>query len=366
MQAGVMVPNTYRSARALTAIGVMEMMQGKVTPRSLFDAELGQVSVQAALRIAREADELGLDFISVSEHHYAPLLVQPNAALFAAALTQVVKRAKIAWLGPIVSINNPVRIAEEIAMLDQLTGGGRVMVYLLKGTPNEHMYYGYSAEEARARGQEASLLIKKALTESEQFAWEGKFFHFPAISVWPGATTRPHPLLYTSGSQGETSGFAARHQFGIALVGSLEYVRGCVERYRSQCEEAGWTPGSEHVLVRGVCAIGESDEQAEEIREKMLPHPEQATMYAEAVGTANPYDTHQQAPKQAAAPPPFFPVLLNGSVSTVLEQAREFARAGVGVMDLVLDFGGLSIDEIQANLRRLGNDVLPTLHTFTS
>jgi alkanesulfonate monooxygenase SsuD/methylene tetrahydromethanopterin reductase-like flavin-dependent oxidoreductase (luciferase family) len=112
-----------------------------------------------------------------------------------------------------------------------------------------------------------------------------------------------------------------------------------------------------------VCAIGENDEQAEEIREKMLPHPEQAIL-AESVGTASPYDTHQQAPQQAAIPP--FPILLNGSVSTVLDQAREFAKAGVGVMDLILDFGGLSIDEILANLRRLGNDVLPTLHTFPS
>lgn len=363
MKAGVVVPNTYRSAQALTAIGMMDVMQGRVTPRSLFEADLGQTSLQAALRIAREADELGLDFVSVSEHHFMPLLTSPNAALLAAALTQVVKRAGIAWLGPIVSINNPVRIAEEIAMLDQLTGGDRVMVYLLKGTPNEHMYYGYSQEEARARGQEASLLIKKALTEPEQFAWHGKFFNFPVVSVWPGATTKPYPLLYTSGSQGETIEFAARNQFGIAIAGSLEYIKGMVEHYTSQCEEAGWTPRSEHVLVRGVCAIGESDRQAEELREKMLPHPEQA-MHAEAVGSANPYDTHQQAPQQAAVPP--FPVLLCGSASTVLDQAREFARAGVGVMDLILDFGGLSIDEILANLRRLGNDVLPTFHTFPS
>ena len=183
--------------------------------------------------------------------------------------------------------------------------------------------------------------------------------------MWPGATTKPHPLLYTSGSQGETIGFAAKNQFGIALSGSLEYVKECVEHYRSQCQEAGWTPRSEHVLVRGVCSIGESDQQAEEIRERMLPDPEEAIMYAESVGTANPYDTHRQAPKQAA-PPPFFPVLLNGSVSTVLEQAREFAKAGVGVMDLVPDFGGLSVEEILTIVHRLGNDVLPTLHTFSS
>jgi hypothetical protein len=109
--------------------------------------------------------------------------------------------------------------------------------------------------------------------------------------------------------------------------------------------------------------IGESDEHAEELHERMLPHPEQA-MHTEAVGSTSPYDTHQQAPKQAAVPP--FPVLLKGSVSTVLEQARELAKAGTGVLDLIPDFGGLPIDDILANIRRLGNDVLPTLHTFPS
>jgi alkanesulfonate monooxygenase SsuD/methylene tetrahydromethanopterin reductase-like flavin-dependent oxidoreductase (luciferase family) len=362
MKAGVAILNTYRGAQALTAIGIRDVMQGRVTPRSLFDADLGQHSLQAALRLAREADELGLDFVSVSEHHFMPLITSPNAALLAAALTQVVKRASIAWLGPNVSINNPVRIAEEIAMLDQLTGGGRVMVYLLKGTPNEHRYYGYSSEEARHRSQEASLLIKKALTEPGQFSWDGDYFHFSVISVWPGATTKPHPLLYTSGSQPETIAFAARNQFGIAVFGSPESVKDLVKHYTSQCEEAGWTPGSEHVLVRGVCVIGESNEHAEELRARMLPHPEQA-IHAGAVGSTSPYDPHQQAAPKAVVPP--FPVLLCGDVATATEQARELAKAGIGVLDLLPNFGGLSIDEELAIVRRIGNNLLPTLHTFT-
>src|SRR5262249_1595971 len=128
MKAGVIIPNLYRSRRALTHVGLAELLQGKVAPRSLFERKLGQESVGIALAMAREADELGFDFVSVSEHHAMPLLCEPNAALFGAALSQVVRRAKIAWLGPIVSINNPVRVAEEIAMLDQLTGGDRLVV----------------------------------------------------------------------------------------------------------------------------------------------------------------------------------------------------------------------------------------------
>ena len=80
MQAGVLVLDTYRSARALTAVGVMEIMQGKVTPRSLFDADPGQISIQAALRIAREADELGSTssaFPSITTRHCSLRRMRP-------------------------------------------------------------------------------------------------------------------------------------------------------------------------------------------------------------------------------------------------------------------------------------------------
>jgi alkanesulfonate monooxygenase SsuD/methylene tetrahydromethanopterin reductase-like flavin-dependent oxidoreductase (luciferase family) len=209
LQIGTVLPNTYRDTRALCAVGLLEHTMGKVTPRWMYDAEAGRANMRTTLDMAREIDELGFDHVSVSEHHYFPLIATPNAAVFAAALSQVVRCAKIAFLGPIVSVSNPVKVAEEIAMLDQLTGGDRLLVYLLKGTPNEHQYYGMQWDEARARSQEAALLIKKALTEPEQFAWHGQFWDFPVVSVWPGATTKGHPPIYTSGSQPETFEFAA-------------------------------------------------------------------------------------------------------------------------------------------------------------
>ncbi len=140
-------------------------------PRALYEPEAGLRSLEESLEQVRLAEELGFDWISCSEHHYTPLRQTPNAVLFAAALSQVVRRPKIAVLGPLVSMNNPVRIAEEIAMLDQLTGG-RLIVMFLRGTPNEFLSYGVNPDETRARTQEASLLIIRALTEAQPFGWE--------------------------------------------------------------------------------------------------------------------------------------------------------------------------------------------------
>jgi alkanesulfonate monooxygenase SsuD/methylene tetrahydromethanopterin reductase-like flavin-dependent oxidoreductase (luciferase family) len=248
-------------------------------------------------------------------------------------------------------------------MLDQMTGGDRVFAYLLKGTPNEHMYYGHTADEARERAQEASLLIKKALTEPEPFAWDGKFWKFPVVSVWPGNTTKPGPVLYTSGSQQETIDFAAQNGFGMTTGGHPDYVKQMAALYQDSCRAAGWAPTPEHVLSRGICAIGESDDHAEDILGRMVPHPSVAG-HAESVGSASPHDTTKPAAGGAGRPAFIFPTLLKGSPATAIEQARALAEAGIGVMDLVLDFGGLEFAEIQGNLRRLGSQVLPAIRSF--
>src|SRR5205085_4109630 len=128
MKISVMIANSYIDRAAV---------QGRYPiPGARYDKDVGAKSLEAALGNARLADELGFDWISVSEHHFGPGIMTPNPHVFAGALTQVVKRATIALLGPIVSINNPVRLAVEIALLDQISGGPIVPV-LLRGTPNE-------------------------------------------------------------------------------------------------------------------------------------------------------------------------------------------------------------------------------------
>jgi alkanesulfonate monooxygenase SsuD/methylene tetrahydromethanopterin reductase-like flavin-dependent oxidoreductase (luciferase family) len=111
VKAGIVIPNTYRDVDAIAAVSMVESMSGKAPARSLFDEKIGRRSYEAVLKLAAEADELGLDHISASEHHFYPLIVEPNPALTLAALSQVVHRAKLAYLGPIVSVNNPVRVA---------------------------------------------------------------------------------------------------------------------------------------------------------------------------------------------------------------------------------------------------------------
>ena len=164
-----------------------------------YDLEIGLRSMLGGLENLRLADELGFDWVTVAEHHYAGFSLTPNPMVLAGALTQVVKRAKIALLGPTIPILNPIRVAEEYAMLDNLTGG-RVIAGLLRGTPNEYVTYNINPAESRDRFEEALALIRRAWTEPEPFGWQGRFYQYRSIAVWPHVVQSPYPSLYMSGS----------------------------------------------------------------------------------------------------------------------------------------------------------------------
>src|SRR3546814_14906714 len=94
-------------------------------PSTYCDPAIAHASIERTLTLCEKADALGSDWVSVSEHHYAPYMMTPNPAVMAAALTQRVKRAKIAMRGPLVPLSTPVRPAAEWASLAAMTGSYR-------------------------------------------------------------------------------------------------------------------------------------------------------------------------------------------------------------------------------------------------
>src|SRR5215471_17676003 len=119
MKASLLCGAHYEGAQA-------HFQRPPVSP-TLCDPVVAGQSFDHFLEYAALADELGFDWISVSEHHSSPLILSSSIMPLAGALTQIVKRARVALLGPLAPISNPVRIAEEIAVVDQLSGG-RVIV----------------------------------------------------------------------------------------------------------------------------------------------------------------------------------------------------------------------------------------------
>ena len=90
---------------------------------ALYDSKIGMQSFQDGMEKLEFADHMGFDWISFSEHHYSYNSVAPHPAIMAAAVADRIKQARLAILAHILPLNNPVRVAEELAMLDYLTGG---------------------------------------------------------------------------------------------------------------------------------------------------------------------------------------------------------------------------------------------------
>jgi alkanesulfonate monooxygenase SsuD/methylene tetrahydromethanopterin reductase-like flavin-dependent oxidoreductase (luciferase family) len=210
----------------------------------------------------RLADELGFDWVSLAEHHYSPGSLAPSISVLGAALSQHVERARIALLGPLLPLSNPVRTAEEIAMVDNLSGG-RVVVALLRGAPYEYLVYNVDPGESRERYEEAWELIYRAWTDTQPFGWQGKHYRFRNVSIWPRPIQQPAPPIIVSGSSKDSGEFAARKRVTLGLAfTNLSLASAAAQFYREKSEEYGWHPEAENVLYRLNAYLAESDEKA--------------------------------------------------------------------------------------------------------
>jgi alkanesulfonate monooxygenase SsuD/methylene tetrahydromethanopterin reductase-like flavin-dependent oxidoreductase (luciferase family) len=194
-------------------------------PGSHFDPETAARTYEEHLQAWEELDRLGFDGVGLNEHHTTPhgLMNSPN--MMAAVGAQRTKRLKFLLLGNLVPLHNPLRIAEELAMADCMSRG-RVLSGFARGVPREYKVYGVPMAESRARFEEAVDIILKAW-QSDVFSYEGKFWSYKDIAIWPRPFQQPHPPVWVpfTGSR-ETIEWAGKHNFSAVLP---DFTRGMTE-----------------------------------------------------------------------------------------------------------------------------------------
>src|ERR1041385_3619772 len=231
-------------------------------PAGAYDPESGASAYKGMVERVRFVEKLGFDWISVSEHHYSPRILTPSPVVSAAFLAAQTSKIKISLLGPIVPTSNPIRIAEEFAMLDTMAPG-RFVFGMLRGTTNEYLSYDLNPIEARERTDEGMELILKAWTEPQPFGWQGRHFQYRTVSIWPRPLQQPHPPTYALGTSKEACEFAARHHLGCGVsYGPYEVMGKATQHYREACARHGWTPPPEHIIYRANMLVADTDEDA--------------------------------------------------------------------------------------------------------
>jgi alkanesulfonate monooxygenase SsuD/methylene tetrahydromethanopterin reductase-like flavin-dependent oxidoreductase (luciferase family) len=332
-------------------------------PSGAYDREAGARAYEGMIERLQLVEELGFDWVSVSEHHYSPRILTPNPIVAAAFIAAHVKRLKIALLGPIVPQSNPVRVAEELAMLDTLCQG-RLVAGLLRGTTNEYLTYDLNPTEARGRTDEGMELILKAWTEPQPFAWQGRHFQFRTVSIWPRPLQQPYPTTYALGTSKESCEFAASHRLGCGVsYGSWESTARATRYYREQCARHGWEPGQDDILYRANMILADTDTEAQEMfdkQSKQAPFPLRAGVRDAlmTLDSRNVAGVARPAIVNAALPTTFI-----GGPDTIIEQIQRCRdEIGAGVIDLSLTSpSSRDMGLLTRSLELFGTKVLPRI-----
>jgi len=168
---------------------------------SHYDPEKGAELYHDYLDQMEFADQLGFDGVCLNEHHQTAYGMMPIPGVLAGALARSVKHAKIAILGRALPLqNNPLNIAEEYAMLDNLTRG-RIIAGFVRGIGAEYHASGINPAYSQERFAEAHDLIVRAWTEPGPFAYSGKHYQFRYVNPWPQPTQKPHPPIWVPGAR---------------------------------------------------------------------------------------------------------------------------------------------------------------------
>ncbi len=234
-------------------------------PNSEFDPDKARGLYQEYLDELVHADEMGYDGVVLNEHHQNIYGLMPAPNLLAAALTPRMKNGKIVVLGNLVPLHfRPLRVAEEYAMLDCMSGGKMVCGFA-PGGGHEAFSYSYSMPLARERFWEGIDLIVQAWTKPGPTEFYGKHYQMRYVNPWPQPLQRPHPPIWVPGSNSiETMYEVAKRGFCyfVSTRSKLAGVKRSTLRFEEIVGEVGQTfhPNKMGLLLS--VYVGETDEIA--------------------------------------------------------------------------------------------------------
>ena len=310
--------------------------------------------ISETMREAQLCDELGMDMLWLAEHHFDGICAYVDPVTFAAALAASTKQIHIGFAVAQMSLHHPIRMAEQMALIDNISKG-RLIVGLGRGTAfNVYDYQGYGIDpkEAYERLIEAEEIMIKAWT-TENYEHKGKYWNLKLPMLRPRPYTKPHPAIVRACSGEEAMlGMAREGRPFLMNIQSNEVTQYRMDLYRKTLRESGY---DEATVARNVdntwvwrnIFVGETDAEAEriampawktqqEFREVMRKkvYAEQGLMLkAEPVTPARNQQQHS---------------ILCGSPDTVAEALAEIDKIGVGGLILVFRLGPMPY-EVAAN-----------------
>lgn len=344
-----------------------------------FDPQIGHQLYNRYFDEYMLADELGFN-IMLNEHHATAGCINVAGPLSCAILARQTKNARILILGnPIANRADPLRIAEEMAMIDCISGG-RLEVGFVRGVTNEIFPANTNPALTYERLWDGVDLVLKAWTTHDgPFNYEGRFWHYRNANVWPRCYQQPHPPVWiTGGSNAENVKEVARRGYKFAsFLQPFEAVKVLFDAYRDSCAEQGLpTPEPERFAYMPFVFTAETEKEAKEGADHLMwyiggkSEPQfsnptgYSTMQAVMAGLRGQSASRTAFLRQGGAPLMREKgALIYGTPDSVYSQIVEFAEkvGGLGNLLVMQQGGALSHEDTVRSMTLFGKEVLPRL-----
>jgi len=311
------------------------------------------------LQLVSTYDRLGFHAYHVAEHHFTPLGLSPSPSVYLSAIAQ---RTQKILFGPLVftlPLYHPLRLADEICMLDHMSNG-RLQLGIGRGvSPFEVGYFGVNHEASQNIYLECFEVLMQSLTQPE-VNHQGKNFQFENVPIVLKPLQKPHPPLWYGVGHPEGVDWCVENRVNAVVNGPLERVKLITDRYKERWE-ASKREGERMPLVgtsRHVI-ISHSHQEAEELGQSAYEKWHASFMHL--------FKLHNSQPQFNAFPNSFKAasdagLIIAGKSAEVLERLRhEVKHAGVNYLLARFAFGNLSLEQSLRSVELFAKEVMPSL-----
>jgi alkanesulfonate monooxygenase SsuD/methylene tetrahydromethanopterin reductase-like flavin-dependent oxidoreductase (luciferase family) len=278
-------------------------------------------------------DQTGYDAVWLAEHHFSSFSVCPSVHMMGTMAAARTKRLRIGTAVSLAPFYNPLRLAEEVALLDVLSGG-RVNWGAGRGFErSEFAAFGIPGEESAPRFHEAVDIVLKAWT-NQRLTYQGKFFQYDGVEVLPKPFQTPHPPVWMAASSMTAIDWAASQGHSILMDPHSSRVDLIRKRrhYAARLVEAGHSDIGRTIPMSRLVAVDETEEKAHAVAKRVAEWT-----IASYVGPQHADHVRQEARDFGGKVPVDYyleDVMIHGTAESVVDQIRSFA-AEIGMTYLM-------------------------------
>ena len=352
-------------------------------PNKHFDPATGADLYHMYLDMWCAADEMGLDIMN-NEHHQTATCMLPAAPIILGILARETKQARLLILGnPIVNRKQPIRVAEEMAIIDVISRG-RLECGFVRGVPYEIAPANAFPYRGTEKLWEAHDLIIKAWTHHDgPFNFEGRWFHARQVNIWPRPFQQPHPPVWvTMGSAGSGAQVAQRKHVGAVFLAGYPNIRNIFDGYREGYLQAhGEEAPIDRLAYAALIYVGDNEKKAREGAEKLLwylssnkvapqfnnpPGYHSPQVSANIMRGPRPGESDRRDPRvdvQMARGN-----LFTGTPDQVFQQIKNFWEysGGFGHLLMMGQAGFMTMEETLSSMKLFSQEVYPRLKELTA